>query len=140
MAQQTKTRSQQSEVVEETAPDTSRSKEVVEEASCCLTNIDDLLDECDKALPDPEPEVVEVVLPEWHPDAEYDPNDGVMPSKPTAKEVVAFIEERGGDSDAIFALMEEAEEAFDERFEAYSALYLSASQASAARVRNGCVC
>jgi len=45
------------------------SKEVVEEANCCLAEIDALLEEVD----------VKEKLPDWHPDAEYDPSG----AKPT---------------------------------------------------------
>jgi tRNA(His) 5'-end guanylyltransferase len=50
------------------------------------------------------------------------------------------VEAHGGDSDEIFALMDRAEDAFEERTENYSSMYLSAAQQAAARVSRGCVC
>lgn len=131
MAQQTKTRSQQSEAVEETAPDTSRSKEKVEEANCCLSNIDDLLNECDTVLPDPEPEAQDVPLPAWHPDAEWDVDDGDAPEEPSFAGVISYMESIGkDDNEEILALHSRAEEAFEERNEEYQEQYLSGSRTS----------
>lgn len=67
--QRTIQKPQKVEHTEEESVDTTevKSSEVVEAANCCLSSIDELLDE-----------IVEE-LPSWHPDADYDPSDKKPP-------------------------------------------------------------
>jgi hypothetical protein len=114
----------------------------VEGATCCLTNIDDLLNDMDAVLPDPEEETVEEAkaLPAWHPDAEYDPMDD-RPSMPSMAEFMAWWDENRSeeDSDAMWNFYHEVESAHDERTEEWHDLR-GLSMGRVKSTRGGCVC
>ena len=127
MVQKTKhEKAKQDEVVENDSK-TGRSEEVVEAATCCLTDIDALLDEVE-AEKEAEP------LPDWHWDAEYDPM-GSRPVLPSFSTVNDYSDSVNGD---VWDMHAQAEDTYNDRLEEWHS-YRGLSMTRVYRV-NSCVC